>query len=100
MIPTGFRKWRMNSIKSISLLILVVMFADYESLIVLDYQKKIAANNAFPLSLIQPTPARLKAECLAVCNKRFERKDERTLRAFFGEGGDKGASLQAINRCD
>jgi len=76
------------------------MFADYESLIVLDYQKKIAANNAFPLSLIQPTPARLKAECLAVCNKRFERKDERTLRAFFGEGGDKGASLQAINRCD
>jgi hypothetical protein len=75
------------------------MFADYKSLVVLDYQKKKAAN-AIPLSLIQPSPAKLKATCIAVCGERFERKDDKTLKAFFGHGSDRGVCLQAIERCD
>jgi hypothetical protein len=88
-----------DSGKSISLLILVEMFADYKSLVVLDYQKKKVAN-VIPLSLIQPSPAKLKSECIAVCDERFDRKDEKALKAFFGQGSDRGACLQAIERCD
>jgi hypothetical protein len=99
IIPKGFRKRRTNSIKSVSLLIIVEMFADYKSLVIGDYQKKKAAN-ALPLRLIQATPANLKRECKAVCDERYHRKDEKTLREFFGQGGDKVAWLQAIKRCD
>lgn len=74
------------------------MFADYQSLVVLDYQKKREAN-VLPLSLSRPSPAQVKSECLRVCTKRFDRKDERALTMFFGEISDKMACLQAIKRC-
>jgi len=95
----GFRKGRKDSKKSKSLLILVVMFADYTTSIVQDYQEK-KTGNVLPLALIQPTPARLREVCLAVCDERYDRRDERTLKEFFGQGNDKGACMQAIDRCD
>jgi hypothetical protein len=75
------------------------MFPDYISLVVQDYQRKRFAN-VLPLSLMRPSPARIKAECLAVCKERFDRRDEKALKAFFGDSRDKVACLQAIERCD
>ena len=37
---------------------------------------------------------------MAVCNERFDRRDERVLNAFFGQGSDKVACMKAISRCD
>lgn len=75
------------------------MFTDYTLLVLSDYQRK-KDTNIFSLNLIQPTPAKLKEECLIVCNERYQKKDERALKAFFGEGADKTACLQAIKRCE
>jgi hypothetical protein len=75
------------------------MFADYKSLVFLDYQRKMAAN-ALSLNLIRPTSARLKAECLSACDERYLRKDEKALKAFFGQGSERVSCLQAIGRCE
>jgi len=75
------------------------MLADYTTLVFRDYQKK-KADNALPLAFMRLTPAGLRQVCLTVCNERYNRKDERTLKAFFGQGDDKGTFLQAIDRCD
>jgi hypothetical protein len=74
------------------------MFADYTKSILADYRNKTAAN-ALPLRLIQPTPASIKKECEAVCNERYQRKDEKALREFFDQGSDKVATLKAIKQC-
>ena len=75
------------------------MFPDYQRLVVLDYQKKMAESIISP-RLIHPTPAKLKAECKAVCDNRYDKKDESTLQVFFGQGSDKEACLKAIERCE
>lgn len=75
------------------------MFADYTKLILRDYEHK-KAENQLPLNLSNPTPARLRDECLIACKERFYRKDEKTLRDFFGQTGDHAAYLRIINNCD
>lgn len=76
-----------------------MLLVEYISLVRLDYEKKRESKALAP-SLIRPSPAKLKRECLAVCDERYDRKDEKMLRDFFGKGGDKIAWLQAIKRCD
>jgi hypothetical protein len=75
------------------------MFADYKSLIVAGYQEKIASN-ILPLRLVQPTPANLKKECLAVFEERYLKKDEKALREFFGPVGEKSTRLESIDNHD
>ena len=91
-MPEGFRK-------SIRLCILVGMFADYKCLVVQDYKKK-RMENILPSALARPSPARLKRECTRVCSERFDRRDEKTLKDFFEQAGDRVASLHAIDRFD
>jgi hypothetical protein len=75
------------------------MFPDYQKLVMLEYRKRRDAN-ILPLSLMTPSPAMVKEECLRVCSERFDKRDEKVLREFFGVGSDKAACLKAIERCE
>lgn len=66
-----------------------MLFVDYTNQVLQDYQKKLAAGK-LPSNLSQPTPARLRDECLIVFKERFTKKDERILRDFFGPPGENG----------
>lgn len=74
------------------------MFIEYTKLVLNRYEEK-RANGTLSQRLIRPTPAQLKEECITVCSKRYERRDQGTLNSFFGEGAEKEASLKAITRC-
>lgn len=76
-----------------------MLFPDYTKAVLRDYQEKSKANK-LPLELISRSPAKLRDACLAVCHERYDRKDERVLKAFFGNAADKSSCLQAIERCD
>ena len=75
------------------------MFADYSTLIFRYYEKQKAANKV-PMDLIEPKPARLRDLCFMVCSERFDRKDEATLKNFFGNARDREACLKAIEHCE
>lgn len=75
------------------------MFADYESLVVKYYRDKRDANTLSP-RLLHLTPANLREECIAVCEERYDRKDDGTLRTFFKKSGDRDTCLRAIEQCD
>lgn len=75
------------------------MFDVYQKLVLQFYEHKQRENN-LPLNLVNPTPAKIKKECEAVCSKKFSRKDGRVLEAFFGEGNDQAVILKAIKRFD
>jgi hypothetical protein len=75
------------------------MYPDYIQAVLQDYREKKAAN-VLPLDMMQLKPAKFKMACRVVCRERYTRKDERVLKAFFGEGIDQEVCLQAITRCD
>ncbi len=75
------------------------MFADYKAQVVSAYKQKRDANK-FSLNLLRPTPAKLRAECLAAVNERYLKKDENTLRMFFGQRKDITAYMQTIRKFD
>lgn len=75
------------------------MFADYSTLIFRYYEQKKAAKT-LPMELVEPTPARLRDLCQMVCNETFDRKDETTLKKFFGNATNREVCLKAIERCD
>jgi hypothetical protein len=75
------------------------MFADYSTLIFRYYEQKKAAKT-LPMELVEPTPARLRDLCQMVCNETFDRKDETTLKNFFGNATKREVCLKAIERCD
>ncbi|HMR81969.1 MAG TPA: hypothetical protein PKE30_02520 [Niabella sp.] len=75
------------------------MFDVYQELVLRFYLRKQQEND-LSLNLVNPTPAKIKKQCEAVCSKKFSRKDGRVLEAFFGEGNDQAVILKAIRRCD
>ncbi|MBP7556853.1 MAG: hypothetical protein KA821_11335 [Chitinophagaceae bacterium] len=56
---------------------------DYIKLVIAAYNKK-RENNQLPLLLAQPTRANIRQECVNVYRERYDKKDEATLRGFFG----------------
>ncbi|WP_300597795.1 hypothetical protein [Niabella sp.] len=75
------------------------MYKDYIDQILLDYaQKKLAGT--LSLNLKEPTPAQLRDECLIVCAERWDRKDEPTLRTFFGTSIDQKTYRHTIDNFD
>lgn len=68
---------------------------DYIKLVTEVYRKKRANNRLSPL-LTQSTPANLKKECLNVYRERYDKKDDQTLRAFFGVAEHGRQFLQLI----
>jgi hypothetical protein len=92
-MPEGFR-W--NSEKSKSLCIIVEMlFIEYQSMVLQEYERRRVAGD-LSLRMHHLSPARLREECEVVCNLRYDRKDDKTLEGFFGQGGEKKDWLKAI----
>lgn len=75
------------------------MFDDYKTLVLQDYQEKISAGT-LSLNLVNPTSAKVKADCIQVCEKRFLKKDEAVLRVFFNQQDGESAYRRAISQCD
>jgi len=75
------------------------MFVDYKNCVLQHYHEKRDAN-LLPFNLVDPSPARVKDECIKVCAERYSNKDERMLRDFFGLGGNKVDCLRAISQTD
>lgn len=71
------------------------MYLDYWSAVLKDYQEK-KKNNTISQRLMHPSPANIRDECIAVCVERYERRDDKTLRTFFGQQEDKADYIQAI----
>lgn len=75
------------------------MFADYERLVLIDYQRKKIQNILSSL-LIHPTQARIRKECLRLCKGMLQNKDEKVIRDFFEEWDKTKPCLQIIDKCD
>jgi hypothetical protein len=58
------------------------MFSAYKAKVILAYQKKREAGQ-LSLNILNSAPAKLREECLDVLQKRYLKKDDRTIRAFF-----------------
>ena len=71
------------------------MFIDYQQLVFQDYQRKKTSNAISP-RLMNPSPAEIRKECIAVCRDRYSKKDEVCLMRFFGKHEDKAAYMEAI----
>ncbi|MFN3667046.1 MAG: hypothetical protein ACK4S0_12845, partial [Sediminibacterium sp.] len=75
------------------------MFSDYTYLILDEYYTKLGQNK-LPPSLLHLRPARLRDECLKVCEERFQPRDLKTLRDFFGVFDGKEECLRVIAKVD
>lgn len=72
---------------------------NYIKLVIGTYKKK-RANNELSILLSQPTPANIRQECANVYKEGCEKKDEPTLRAFFGPGQQGKKFLDIIEGFD
>lgn len=75
------------------------MFDDYKTLVLQDYQEKRSAAT-LSLNLVNPTSAKVKADCIQVCEERFLKSDEGVLRVFFNQQDGESAYRRAISQCD
>lgn len=75
------------------------MFDDYKMLVLQDYEKKRSAAT-LSLNLVNPTSAKVKADCIQVCEERFLKSDEGVLRVFFNQQDGVSAYRRAISQCD
>jgi hypothetical protein len=75
------------------------MFSDYKVQVV-DFYKRNRVLGKLPLNLINPTPAKLKKECLLVFQSRSTKGDIAILRQFFGHKDDEDGYLKAIKNID
>jgi hypothetical protein len=72
---------------------------EYKKWVLAAYEKKKAAEQ-LASELLSPTPARVKAESVRICEQRFKPGDEKILRSFFDEKDGKAAYLIAIKNCN
>jgi hypothetical protein len=75
------------------------MRAYYELAVLEDYRKKKNGGSLLT-NLLHPTPGSLKKECVAVFDRRYDRKDDVTLSSFFEPQSDEQAFRLAIKRCE
>ncbi|SUJ19316.1 Uncharacterised protein [Sphingobacterium spiritivorum] len=60
-------------------------FANYQKVVISLYEEK-KTNGSLPLGPLEMTPAKLRDECIRVCQERPDDNDISTLRLFFGPG--------------
>lgn len=75
------------------------MFHSYCQLILNVYKRKLEAN-LLPSCFIKPSPAKIKAACLKICQDRFKRKDGKILSEFFGTATSQAECAKAISSID
>jgi hypothetical protein len=75
------------------------MYADYEKLVLDDYRRK-KSQTILSFTLMHPTAAKIKRECVRLCKGEIQKKDEKVIRDFC-EGWDNiKTCLQNIDNCD
>lgn len=74
-----------------------MFYKDYIDQILLDYEQK-KGSGTLPLNLSAPTPARLRDECLIICEE-LQRKDEKILRDFFEQLVNSSTYEHVIKNC-
>lgn len=74
------------------------MSPGYERVVMEDYQRK-KSHNVLSYQLADPTPARIRSECVRLCKKGLQKKDEKVIRDFCEEWDNARTCLQIINRC-
>jgi len=75
------------------------MFSDYKAAVINSYQQKMK-EGSLSLNLQQPTPAKLKKECLSVFGIRRSHNDLEILSQFFGHRAEDAAYEAAIRTMD
>lgn len=75
------------------------MFIDYTALILKDYNRKKEAGR-LSINLSQPSPAKIREECLVKLQEELRPSDEQILRTFFGSPMDKNALARNIKNFD
>ena len=75
------------------------MFNEYKNAVLLDYLQKKESPN-FSINLSQPTPARLREECVKVYFERHLEDDNATMRAFFGSPSHANDFTENIKSID
>ncbi|MET4080237.1 hypothetical protein ABIB40_000177 [Pedobacter sp. UYP30] len=76
------------------------MFEDYKNQLTETYKER-CSKSMLSNALINPTPAKLKRECVAVYARNSNTpNDYRTLSDFFGQPGDSGSFESLIKRFD
>ena len=75
------------------------MFSDYKAAVVNSYQQKLK-EGSLSLNLQQPSPAKLKKECLSVFGIRRTKNDLEILSQFFGHRSDEATYEAAIRTMD
>lgn len=66
------------------------MFQDYKKLVVITYRKKLA-DGTLSNNLADPSPAKIREECLLVYTSRYKKEtDNKTLETFFGHSDERG----------
>jgi len=76
------------------------MFERYKMLVLQKYQQKVSDDRTFSPNLVNPTPAKVKAECIQVCEERFLKIDEGVLRIIFRQHDGPAAYRTAIKQRD
>ncbi|MBS1662819.1 MAG: hypothetical protein JST68_17370 [Bacteroidetes bacterium] len=77
----------------------MMVFAEYQKRILDAYQEGEAAGGLHAY-IARPSPAKLRELCESVYSDRYSKKDEQTIRTFFGKSDDKGSYLKAIEGFD
>jgi len=75
------------------------MFTNYVLRVIETYQLK-KEKSELSLNLTEPTPSRLKSECMIVYLERFREKDNKTLRLFFQTTDDTTNYSSSIRNID
>ena len=70
---------------------------DYTKLVFGTYQK-LRKEAGFSLALKDPTPKSVRDECLAVYQERPDKKDDPTLRRFFGVAAENNSYLRILQK--
>lgn len=74
-----------------------LLYVDYRNLVIQTYREK-SEDGTLPIYLMRPTAAGLRRECITVYAERYNTKDERCLRAFFG-AAQEGSFQRVIANC-
>lgn len=100
MIPIGIPVIPENSMfKNLYGLIMKKVFKDYSDHVLETYRDKKLKNPPF-WPLANPSPAKIRDECLNVYRNRYSKKDEEFLKSFFGETNSREDCLRKIEHCD
>ncbi|MES2650636.1 MAG: hypothetical protein V4663_02795 [Bacteroidota bacterium] len=75
------------------------MFDDFKKVVLNSYTER-KAKNMLSDNLINPTRVKLKNECLDILRKRYDKKDDQTIKAFFDPYNEFSSHEQSIAKFD